>query len=161
MSGLAGPVGDANLGPKFASTPPFQRTPLLPDPTSIQITGRLAAAGNARGAYPVRVVSQVANAVWMRLGNTAEELQLADWRAYSDDVAWLLPTGQQPKVVHDLHGRRMDRITAKVSQEIPVLLKHGNANASTRQAQPQHHTGGAATGDDALAICGLCHCARR
>lgn len=72
----------------------------MPDPTSIQITGLLAAAGNARGAYPVRVVSQVANAVWMRLGNTAEELQLADWRAYSDDVAWLLPTGQQPKVVH-------------------------------------------------------------
>jgi hypothetical protein len=40
---------------------------------------------------------------------------------------------EQPKLVHDLQGRGMDRVTAKIAQEIGVLLKHDHLDAGARE----------------------------
>ena len=49
------------------------------------------------GVYPVRFLSNIPGAQQMRLGNTREELALADWQSYSPEVQWFVRSG---------HGRR-------------------------------------------------------
>src|SRR5215831_17024000 len=62
---------------------------------------------------------------------------------------------QQIKLVHQLHGRRVNGVAAKVAQKVGVLLQHHDADAGARQEEAQHHAGGAAA-DNATA--GVDHC---
>ena len=43
----------------------------------------------------------------------------------------------------------MDRVAAKVAQEIGVLFEHQHRDPGARQQQPEHHAGGAAPGNAA------------
>jgi hypothetical protein len=60
---------------------------------NIQVEGILADAGNARGGYPVQLVSNIADAVSMRLGNTFEESLSTDWKTYKTNSILNIYTG--------------------------------------------------------------------
>ena len=44
----------------------------------------------------------------------------------------------------------MNRIAAKIAEEIRVLFQHHNVDSGARQQKPEHHAGRAAAGDAAL-----------
>ena len=48
----------------------------------------------------------------------------------------------------------MDGVAAEVAEEVGVLFEDDDADAGTRQEQPQHHAGGTAAGDHALGVHG-------
>src|SRR5262249_52714379 len=48
---------------------------------------------------------------------------------------------KQAELVDEIERRRMDRVAAKVSQEIGVLFEHDDINAHARQQEAQHHAG--------------------
>ena len=56
---------------------------------------------------------------------------------------------EQPEFVHDLEGRGMDRVAAKIPQEVRVLFQHGHFHALPGEKQPQHHARRPAAGDAA------------
>src|SRR5262249_31856264 len=56
---------------------------------------------------------------------------------------------QQAELVHDLQGRRMDRIAAEGPQEIRVLFQDDDADSSAPQQQPEHHPSGTAANNAA------------
>jgi hypothetical protein len=47
---------------------------------------------------------------------------------------------EQTQLVHQLERGRMNRVTAKVTQEILVLLKHDDFDAGARQQKAEHHS---------------------
>ena len=49
----------------------------------------------------------------------------------------------------------MDRVAAKVAQEVGVLLQDHDLDAGTRQKIAEHHPGGAAADDAALCTSAL------
>ncbi len=46
-----------------------------------------------------------------------------------------------------LQRRRMDRIAAKVAEEIRIFLEHGYVDSGTRQQHAEHHAAGAPSDD--------------
>src|SRR5580692_4731908 len=44
--------------------------------------------------------------------------------------------------MHQLKGRRMHRVAAKIAKEVVVLLEHRDGDARTRQQITQHHSSG-------------------
>ena len=50
---------------------------------------------------------------------------------------------------HYLQGRRVDRVAAKVAQEVGVFLEHDHVDTGPREQVAEHHPGGPATGDAA------------
>src|SRR5262249_48679026 len=64
---------------------------------------------------------------------------------------------EHPQLMQQLQRGRMDGVTAKITEEIPVLFQDYHLNAGTGEEQPNHHSGGAATdnttgGSDLLRI---------
>jgi hypothetical protein len=58
---------------------------------------------------------------------------------------------QQIQLIENLQGGGVDGVTAKVAEEVRVLLQHDNGNPRSRQKQTQHRSGRSATDD---AACG-------
>jgi hypothetical protein len=56
---------------------------------------------------------------------------------------------QQTELVHELEGRRMDRVTAKIAQKIRVLFEHDNVNSGAGQEKCEHHSRRATASDTA------------
>ncbi len=56
---------------------------------------------------------------------------------------------EQAEFVHQLHRRRVDRVAAKIAEEVGVFLQHRNVDARAREQEAEHHAGRAATRDDA------------
>ena len=56
---------------------------------------------------------------------------------------------QDPELVHQLERGRVDRVAAKVAQEVRVLLQHQHRHPGPGQEQAQHHAGGPAARDAA------------
>ena len=59
---------------------------------------------------------------------------------------------EKSQFLHDVERRGMDRVAAKVAQEIGVLLEHHDVDAGARQQKSQHHPRRPAAGD--AATCG-------
>ena len=55
---------------------------------------------------------------------------------------------EQPELVHDLQGRGMDGVAAKVAEEIGVLLQHEHIDAGAGEQESAHHAGRPSAGDD-------------
>jgi hypothetical protein len=64
---------------------------------------------------------------------------------------------KQPKLVHDLERRGMNRVAAKITQEISVLFEDDDIHAHARQQQSQHHPGRTAAGNAAARLDPLIH----
>ena len=58
------------------------------------------------------------------------------------------PIGQT-QLVEQLQRRRMNRVAAEVTQEVGVLLQHGDLDARPCEQEAQHHARGPAADDDA------------
>ena len=58
---------------------------------------------------------------------------------------------EQAELRHDVERRRMDRITAKVAQKVPVLFEQDRPHAGARKKQSGHHSG-RTTPDDAAVV---------
>ena len=56
---------------------------------------------------------------------------------------------EQSELVQDLERGRVDRVAAKVAQEVGVLLEHENLDAGPGEEEPEHHPGRPSTGDAA------------
>ena len=56
----------------------------------------------------------------------------------------------QAELDHQLKRRGMNRVAAKIAEEIGVLLQHRHMNAGAREQKPEHHPGRAAAGYAAL-----------
>ena len=56
---------------------------------------------------------------------------------------------EQAEFVHELQCRGVDRIAAKIAQEIAVLLEDGHRDSGSCQEKPEHHAGGASPGNRA------------
>jgi hypothetical protein len=56
---------------------------------------------------------------------------------------------EQPKLCHDLKGRRVNGVAAEVAEEIGVLLQHHHLDAGAGEQVTKHHAGGSASGDAA------------
>jgi hypothetical protein len=56
---------------------------------------------------------------------------------------------EKPQFLHHVERRGMDRVAAKIAQEVGVLLEHRHVDAGARQQIAQHHAGGAAAHDAA------------
>src|SRR5262249_29151089 len=54
---------------------------------------------------------------------------------------------KETELVHEIECRRMDRVSAKVPQEVSVLLDDDDADAHACQEEAQHYPGRSATGD--------------
>ena len=59
---------------------------------------------------------------------------------------------EQAQLVHHLKRRWMDRVAAKITQEVLVLLKDDNFHAGARQQKAQHHAGWSSAGYAAMGI---------
>ena len=59
---------------------------------------------------------------------------------------------QEPQLVQHLEGRRVNRVAAKVPEEVSVLLQDHDVDPSPRQQEAQHHPGRTTAGDAALSI---------
>ena len=59
---------------------------------------------------------------------------------------------EHPKLIEDLHRRRMDRVTPKIAEEIGMLLEHLHAAASPREQQSGHHARWAAANYDQVEV---------
>ena len=66
------------------------------------------------------------------------------------------PVVKQPKLVHHLERRGMDRVAAKIAQEVGMLLEHRDVDAGAREQKAEHHAGRPAV-DDAAAHVGRGH----
>src|SRR4051794_1810963 len=56
---------------------------------------------------------------------------------------------EQAKLVHDLQGRRVDRVAAEIAQEIAVFLEYDDIDPGARQEEARHHPGRTAADDRA------------
>ena len=56
---------------------------------------------------------------------------------------------EQAKVGHDLERGGMDRVAAKIAEDVRMFLKHHHLYAGTGEQIPKHHAGGSASGDAA------------
>src|SRR5438132_5144065 len=88
--------------------------------------------------------------------------QLADLRAELVDFLMRQPEKlfEQPKVVRHLERRWVNRIVAKVAQEIRMLFKNQNFDAVARKQVSQHHAGWSAPGDTTVHGNCLSHCSK-
>ena len=59
---------------------------------------------------------------------------------------------EQAELVHDLQGRGMDRVAAKIAKEIPVPFQHNGLDTGARQQKPEHDSGRPATDDAACRL---------
>ena len=59
---------------------------------------------------------------------------------------------EQAELVHHLERRGMDRVAAKVAQEVGVLLQHHDVDAGARQQEAEHHAGRPAADDAAARV---------
>ena len=57
---------------------------------------------------------------------------------------------EEAELDHQFERRRMNRVAAKVAEEIGVLLEHRHVDAGAGQQESQHHSRRAAAGDAAL-----------
>ena len=68
-------------------------------------------------------------------------------------VHLVVRTGQEPvqhaEFVHDLKGRRVNGVTAKIAQEVGMLFQDDNIDPGTRQQEARHHSSRPTTGDAA------------
>ncbi len=55
------------------------------------------------------------------------------------------------KLIHHLEGRRMDRVAAKIAEEIGVLFEHQHIGACAGEDEAEHHAGGPSARDAAPA----------
>jgi hypothetical protein len=53
----------------------------------------------------------------------------------------------QTQVIEDLEGGWMDRVPAKVAEEVSVLFEHHDRNAGASEQQAQHRAGRTTTGN--------------
>src|SRR6516164_5247050 len=53
------------------------------------------------------------------------------------------------ELVHDFEGGGMDRVAAKVAQEVDMLFENQDRDPGSGQQQCQHHSGGTPAGDAA------------
>ena len=58
--------------------------------------------------------------------------------------------GKKPELMNDFEGRGMDRVAAKVAEEIGVFLENDDVDAGPCQEKAEHHAGRAAAGNTAL-----------
>jgi hypothetical protein len=65
---------------------------------------------------------------------------------------------ENAKLVHQFERGRVNRITAKVAQEILVLFEHDYIKARPREQKAQHHSGGASSGNAAACEESFGHC---
>ncbi len=56
---------------------------------------------------------------------------------------------EQAQLVHDFQRRRVNGVTAKIAQEVGVLLQHRHIDPRPRQQIAEHQPGGAASHDAA------------
>jgi hypothetical protein len=49
---------------------------------------------------------------------------------------------QQTQFIYHFKSRRMNRIAAKIAQEISVLFEHCDFDSRPREQKTQHHSGG-------------------
>ena len=54
---------------------------------------------------------------------------------------------QQTQLVHQLKRRRMDRVAAKIAQEIRMFFQHHDIDARAREQEAEHHAGRTAAND--------------
>jgi hypothetical protein len=59
---------------------------------------------------------------------------------------------EQTQFMHGLKSRRMNGVTAEVSQEIGVLLQDQDFDSRPRQEVSEHHPGGASASDTTAAL---------
>jgi hypothetical protein len=64
---------------------------------------------------------------------------------------------QPPQLANHLQRRGVQRVAAKITQEIGVLFQHHDLDPGPRQQQPQHQPGRAAPGDANLGRSGGGH----
>src|SRR5574341_1931780 len=57
-------------------------------------------------------------------------------------------SAEQSELGHYLERRGMQRVAAKVAQEVRVLLERQRLDAGPREQQAEHHAGGTAAGND-------------
>ena len=89
-------------------------------PFDVAVEGILGDAGNARGAYPVRIVSNMVDAIDMRFGNTLEELGYCEWQPYEANALWFIPTGVHSKQIY-VEFRLSDNTVVSDVIEVPAL----------------------------------------
>src|SRR5947199_10399264 len=67
---------------------------------------------------------------------------VSDLRAEGADflVRALQELVEQPQFVHNLEGRRVDRIAAEIPQEIGMLFEDQNRDPGSGKKEPEHHT---------------------
>ena len=51
---------------------------------------------------------------------------------------------EQAELAHDVEGRGMDGVAAKVAQEVSMLLEHDNVDAGAREQEAEHEPAGSA-----------------
>ena len=56
---------------------------------------------------------------------------------------------ENTEFVHQFERGRMDRIAAKITQEVRMFFEHHNVNPGARQQKTQHHACGTAAGNAA------------
>jgi len=54
---------------------------------------------------------------------------------------------QQTEFMHQLERRGMDRVAAKIAQEVRVFFQHDDIDAGTREQEAEHHAGRTAADD--------------
>ena len=59
---------------------------------------------------------------------------------------------EQAEFVDDFEGRRMNRVAAKITKEVSVLLEDDDLDAGPRQQETQHDSGRAAAGNAATCL---------
>ena len=64
---------------------------------------------------------------------------------------------QNTEFMHNLECGWMDRIPAKITQEIGVLFEHENIDARARKKKTQHHAGRATSSNAATSVNRLVH----
>src|SRR5690606_9993612 len=79
--------------------------------------------------------------------------------AFGDDVHRPQPGERQleeelpqPELTEHREGRRMDGVAAEVAEEVGMLLQHRDPAPGAREQVTEHHPGGTAARDDALAL---------
>ena len=63
---------------------------------------------------------------------------------------------EEAEFVEDPQRRRVDRVAAKIAQEVGVLLEHRNLQPGAREQQRRDHAGRTATGNRDIEF-GLSH----
>jgi hypothetical protein len=64
---------------------------------------------------------------------------------------------QNTEFMHNLECGGMDRIPAKITQEIGVLLEHEHIDAHTRKKKTRHHAGRATSSNAAASVDHVVH----